>query len=426
MVMGAQWGDEGKGKLTDILSADSDFICRYNGGANAGHTIVHDKKQYKLNLLPSGILNEGCINVIGNGVVVHLPQLFKELEQLDVPHEGRVLLSDRAHLLFDLHQVIDGMQEQSLGKNEIGTTRRGIGPCYMTKAERIGIRVGDLAVWDSFELKFRNFVAKMQQRYGNFEYDTEKELQFVKAHQDRILSMTVDTVTLINKAIDNGKRVLLEGANAHMLDLDFGTYPYVTSSSPIAGGACTGLGLPPSKIGEVYGVVKAYTTRVGAGPFPTELHDANGEHLQRVGHEFGTTTGRSRRCGWLDMPVLQYSHMINDYAAICLTKLDVLSGLKELKIGVEYVYNGTTLESIPQSLDVLSQCEVVYETLTGWDEDISMARTFSDLPRNCQIYVRRVEELLGCKIRWIGVGPDRNDMIVLEDGVLAESFAVDN
>lgn len=348
--------------------------------------------------------------------MVHLPQLMQELEQLEglESGRGRLVISDRAHLLFDLHMAVDGWQENALGKDGIGTTRRGIGPCYMTKMERSGLRVGDLRDWPLFETRLRSIVRELQRKYAGVDCDIEKEIDKYRELRDRVLPMVVDTVPLVNGALREGRRVLLEGANAHLLDIDFGTYPFVTSSSTTAGGACTGLGIPPSRIGSVYGVVKAYTTRVGSGPFPTELHDTIGEWLQEKGHEYGTTTGRRRRCGWIDVVALRFAHMVNDFTSLCLTKLDVLSGLQEVKIGVKYTCDGKPVEHFPQSLEFLSKCKVEYEVMQGWDEDISKVRNFNDLPQNCQRYVRRLEELIGCRIQWIGVGPDRDDMIYME------------
>lgn len=415
-VIGAQWGDEGKGKLVDLLSGEADLVCRYNGGANAGHTIVANNKTYKLNLLPSGIVHEKTINVIGNGVVCDLEHLFKELSQIDVCTKGRLLISDRAHILFKFHQLIDGLQEVSLGKEAIGTTKKGIGPCYAGKADRVNLRMCDLKNWQVFEENLRNLITRVRKRY-NFkeiqEYDVEAELEKYKGIREKVLPMLADTVVYVNKAINSGKNVLVEGANAVMLDLDFGTYPFVTSSNPSIGGACTGLGIPPGKIGKVYGVIKAYCTRVGAGRFPTELEDEIGDKMRNVGHEFGTTTGRARRCGWMDIPAIKYSHLINNYSSLCLTKLDVLTGIKELKLGTTYKLDDQVIDCVPASLDELARVKVEYESLPGWDEDISGARKFEDLPKNAQDYVKRAEQLLGIPIEYIGVGPSREAIIHL-------------
>ncbi|KAJ0399360.1 hypothetical protein ATCC90586_006815 [Pythium insidiosum] len=414
VVLGAQWGDEGKGKLVDNLSQNYDVIARVAGGANAGHTIVHNGKKYKFHLVPSGILNPNAVCVVGNGVVVHLPSLLKELDELKrmgVDYEGRILLSDRAHLVLDLHQEIDGLNEERRGRNKIGTTKKGIGPAYSSKMLRNGVRVGDLRYFDDFAEKLRDQVKFYKQNYPDLEVDVEAELATYRAIREIILPLTVDTIEYLNHAYVSGKRILVEGANATMLDIDFGTYPYVTSSNPSIGSVCTGGGISPNRLNGIIGIVKAYCTRVGEGPFPTELHDAVGEHLGRVGAEFGTTTGRPRRCGWLDIPQMRYSTMVNGFTEVNLTKLDVLTGLKKVKIGVAYWHQGKKLESMPSNLQVLEESVVEYEEMDGWEEDISKCKTFEELPLNAQKYVLRVEELLGTHIKWIGVGQDRFDII---------------
>jgi adenylosuccinate synthase len=380
---------------------------------------VSGGKVYKLNLLPSGIIHEHSANVIGNGVVVDLVHLTKELDSIEangVNTEGRLLISDRAHVLFAFHQIIDGLSEKSLGKDSIGTTKKGIGPCYATKADRINLRVGDLRYWKHFEENLRNLIARLQKRYG-FEYDVEAEVQKYKQIRERILPMITDTVQYVNKAFKSGKKILIEGANAVMLDIDFGTYPFVTSSSPSIGGACTGLGIPPSRIQKVVGVIKAYCTRVGGGPFPTELDNELGEFLRKVGHEFGTTTGRERRTGWIDIPAINYANDINGFTSYCLTKLDVLTGLDEIKVGAGYKYKDTMLESMPAALEILSNVEVQYESHPGWKEDISKCKKFSELPENARKYVKRLEQLLQVPIEWIGVGADRDATIHCPNGV---------
>ena len=376
-----------------------------------------DGVKYKFHLLPSGILNPDAIGIVGNGVVIHLPSFLKEIEGLakeGVAHEGRVFISDRAHLVFDFHQTVDGSLEDRLGRNKIGTTKKGIGPAYASKISRNGVRVGDLADWEYFEQRFRALAEHHMRSYEGLKIDIEAELAYYKKIAPKILAMTCDTIELTNKKYNEGQRILVEGANAAMLDIDFGTYPYVTSSNPSVGSVLTGLGVSPKKLGGIYGTVKAYCTRVGEGPFPTELNVLVGEgsHLATVGHEFGTTTGRPRRCGWLDMPQLKYSITINGYTSINLTKLDVLSGLKEIPLGVAYkAKDGTILETMPASLKQLEGVDVQYETMPGWDEDISKCRTFDELPLNCKRYVQRIEELAGVPIRWIGVGPNRLDVI---------------
>ncbi|KAJ3000992.1 phosphoribosylaminoimidazole carboxylase ade2 [Globomyces sp. JEL0801] len=348
VVLGSQWGDEGKGKLVDVLADKVDLCCRCQGGNNAGHTIVVNGTKFDFHLLPSGLINPECISVIGNGVVIHLPSFFKEVENT-VNKAGRLFVSSRAHLVLDVHQLIDGIKEGELavGGQDLGTTRKGIGPTYSSKASRSGLRVHHLYNFPEFEEKFRKIIANKKKRYGNFDYDIEGELQNYKELALKLKPYVIDSIKYVYDALNSGKHVLVEGANALMLDIDFGTYPFVTSSNTGVGGVSTGLGIPPRKITKVLGVVKAYTTRVGAGPFPTEQLNAVGEQLQTVGQEWGTTTGRKRRCGWLDTVVLKYSHMINDYTSINLTKLDVLDGLDEIKIGFAYKIGDDYLDSFP-------------------------------------------------------------------------------
>ncbi|KAL6079567.1 Adenylosuccinate synthetase [Balamuthia mandrillaris] len=414
-VMGGQWGDEGKGKLVDMLGANYDIIARCAGGSNAGHTVVVEGKKYAFHLMPSGVLHPKTVCLIGNGVVLHIPTLLKELTNLEaqgIDHKGRIKLSDRAHIVFDFHQEVDGLnEEQAKAEHKIGTTKRGIGPAYSAKISRIGIRLGDLRFPDTFKSKLEHLVAFYQRAYG-IQVDVEAEAKKYNEYYEQIKGMIVDSVHYINKAYEEGKKIMIEGANATMLDVDFGTYPYVTSSNASIGGAVTGLGIAPSKIDGVIGIMKAYTTRVGLGPFPTELHDAIGEKIREIGREFGTTTGRPRRCGWLDVVALRYTHLINNFDVINLTKLDVLSDLDEVKIGVAYTYNGQRLESYPSNLEVLSQVEIEYETLPGWKCDISQVRYIEDLPAEARRYVERVEELSGCKIGWVGVGPGREAMAI--------------
>eukprot|EP00164_Ancoracysta_twista_P003581 GFYU01004786.1.p1 GENE.GFYU01004786.1~~GFYU01004786.1.p1 ORF type:complete len:428 (-),score=173.56 GFYU01004786.1:143-1426(-) len=415
-VIGAQWGDEGKGKLVDMLAQQCDVTARCQGGSNAGHTIVVDGVKYAFHLMPSGILNPNATCVIGNGVVVHIPSLMKELKQLDekgVAYKGRLFISDRAHVLLDLHQIIDGMKEseQSTDGKAIGTTKKGIGPCYSSKASRNGIRFAEFKDFKNFRPLLERIVKNKQKRFGHFDYDVEAEIKKYEEYRSILSEMIVDSVSMMHKAIHDGKKILVEGANATMLDLDFGTYPYVTSSNATIGGVCTGLGIPPRKINVVAGVVKAYTTRVGEGPFPTELLDSTGEFLRVEGGEVGVTTGRDRRCGWLDTVVLRYSHWVNDFTDINLTKVDVLSKLDEIKIGVAYKLDGKELDCFPALLDDLARVEVVYETLPGWKSDISKCTKFDELPENCKKYILRCEELIGCHVRWIGVGAGRTDMI---------------
>lgn len=420
VVLGSQWGDEGKGKLVDILAADVDVCARCAGGNNAGHTIVVPvgpekvKTTFAFHLLPSGLVNPKCTGVIGSGVVVHVPSFFAELDAVQAQGlncTGRLFISDRAHLVFDFHQIVDGLKEVELGGSSIGTTKKGIGPAYSSKASRSGLRVHHLFDQDTFAQKFRKLVEGRFKRYGHFEYDTEGEIVRYKALAERLRPYVVDSVVYIHKALAEGKKVLVEGANALMLDIDFGTYPFVTSSSTAIGGVCTGLGIPPKMIGKTIGVTKAYTTRVGGGPFPTEQLNDVGVHLQEAGREYGTTTGRRRRCGWLDLVVMKYSCLINGYDTLNLTKLDVLDDLAEIQVAVKYVVDGKELPGFPADLDVLAKVDVVYVTLPGWQTSIAAAKTFDDLPDNCKKYVRFIEEFLGVPIEWIGVGPERASMV---------------
>jgi adenylosuccinate synthase len=421
VVLGAQWGDEGKGKLVDLLSQQYDVCARVAGGSNAGHTIVVEGVKYKFHLLPSGVLNPTALCIIGNGVVVHLPSFLQELDMLEqqgVKYEGRVFISDRAHLVLDFHQDVDGAQELQLGRHKIGTTKKGIGPAYASKISRNGLRVGDLQDWDYFERRFRALADYHVSAYSGLEIDVEKQLEYYKSIADRVGTMTVDTIQLTNAQYKAGKKILVEGANATMLDIDFGTYPYVTSSNPSVGSVLTGLGVSPNKLRGIYGTVKAYCTRVGEGPFPTELDvtEGPGLHLQQVGAEYGTTTGRARRTGWLDIPQMKFASTINGFTSINLTKLDVLTGLPVLKVAKAYRYMGKELDSMPANLSVLSNVEVEYESFPGWTEDISSCKHFEELPPNCQKFVLRIQELLGIPIRWIGVGPNRADVIDRGEG----------
>jgi len=420
VVLGAQWGDEGKGKLVDLLAVDADFVCRCQGGNNAGHTVVVNGIAYDFHLLPSGIINEKSKAVIGNGVVVHLPGLFEEAKRAEEKGlkgwKNRLIISDRAHLVFDMHQAVDGMQEtdKAKGGTSIGTTKKGIGPTYSSKMSRTGIRVGDLVGdFDAFANKFKILVEQNERAHPSLKVDIDAELQVYKEFREMIAPMVKDSIEVLHDAIADPRvgSILVEGANAVMLDIDFGTYPYVTSSNCTVGGVCTGLGIPPNALGDCYGVVKAYTTRVGEGPFPTEQLNSVGELLQERGHEWGVTTKRKRRCGWLDIPVLQHSHRINGYAAIALTKLDILDVLDEVKIGVAYTLDGITLKAFPSSLDRLAKVEVVYKTLPGWKTSTENCRRFEDLPAAARAYVKAIEDILHIPVRWVGVGASRDAMI---------------
>jgi adenylosuccinate synthase len=414
MVVGTQWGDEGKGKLVDILSKNYDIVARCAGGSNAGHTIVIEGQKFAFHLIPSGILNQNTQCLLGNGVVIHFPTLQKELQKLTdagKDFSGRFFISDRAHMVFDFHQELDALRETSLGNKKIGTTKKGIGPAYEMKMNRSGIRASELKDFKSFTEHFKSAATQMAQL--GVRVDVEAELERYKEYADFFVPMIVDSVDFVQKALANKKTILVEGANATHLDIDFGTYPYVTSSTTTVGGAMTGLGIPYNKISSTIGIVKAYTTRVGEGPFPTELRDATGDQIREKGHEFGTTTGRPRRCGWLDTPVVKYSIYLNGLQAVNITKLDVLTGIETLKIGTGYVIDGKPLEAFPSSLKLLEKVEVIYEDMPGWTEDISSVTEFEKLPKNAQNYIKKIEELIGCPIKFIGSGPGREAMIYL-------------
>ncbi|KAJ3762027.1 Adenylosuccinate synthetase [Lentinula raphanica] len=420
VVLGAQWGDEGKGKLVDILSADFDICARCAGGNNAGHTIVvpigpeQVEKTFAFHLLPSGLVNPRCTGLLGSGLVVHLPSFFQELDALQnqgLDCSKRLFISDRAQLVFDFHQIVDGLKEVELGGSSIGTTKKGIGPAYSGKASRSGLRVHHLFDHETFASKFRKLVEGRFKRYGNFEYDTEGEIERYKVLAERLRPYVIDSVVFLHQALSSGKKVLVEGANALMLDIDYGTYPFVTSSSTGIGGVCTGLAIPPKLIGHTIGVIKAYTTRVGGGPFPTEQLNDIGVHLQEVGREYGTTTGRRRRCGWLDLVVMKHSSLVNGYDSLNLTKLDVLDDLDEIQIGVKYLVDGKELPGFPADLDILAKVQVEYVKLPGWKSSIASVTDYQSLPQECKTYVEYIESFLKVPVRWIGVGPGRNSMI---------------
>ncbi len=431
IILGAQWGDEGKGKLVDILCERFPIVARATGGANAGHTVYAtiggkdgqggETKKFVFHLLPSGILRVGVTAVIGNGCVLHLPTLFEELATmkaagLDV--ESRVKLSSRVALLFDYHKVIDGSQEDSKGEQKVGTTRRGIGPAYSDKINRRGLRLCDLEDWATFEKLYRANLAWHQKVYG-FGHDADAELATLKDLRDRTLAMQVDGATMLNGALALGQDVLVEGANGALLDIDHGTYPFVTSSNPTVGGVFTGTGLNSRYLKDVIGIAKAYITRVGAGPFPTELTverdaaaGALGDRIREAGGEYGSTTGRPRRCGWFDVPLTRYSVMLNGFTALNLTKLDVLDELEEIKIAVAYKLDGNALDHFPARLEDLARVEVEYETMPGWKTSLKEVTRWESLPKNAQAYAERLEVLLGCPIKYVGVGQKREQLVV--------------
>ncbi|XP_074105316.1 adenylosuccinate synthetase [Cotesia typhae] len=416
VVLGAQWGDEGKGKVVDMLAADADIVCRCQGGNNAGHTVVVNGGQFFFHLLPSGIINPRCKSILGNGVVIHIPGLFEELEQNEAKGlkdwKSRLIISDRAHIVFDFHQQVDGMQELEKGSQSLGTTKKGIGPTYSSKATRNGLRIGDLmGDFEKFSEKFKTLVTTYQRMFPSLHVDVKSELERYKGYAERIRPLVKETVHYLHSALKNGQNVLVEGANAAMLDIDFGTYPYVTSSNCSIGGVCTGLGLPPSTIDQVIGVIKAYTTRVGDGPFPTELTDSTGELLQSRGHEVGVTTNRKRRCGWLDLALLKFTNMVNGYTCVCLTKLDILDTLPELKVCIGYRYNGKEIDYFPSTASELAKVEPIYETLEGWNSKTEGVRSIDQLPLNARKYVQLIEDKLNVRVGWVGVGAGRESVV---------------
>ena len=421
VLLGAQWGDEGKGKATDLLGSRVDYVVKFNGGNNAGHTIVIDGEKFALHLLPSGILSENCVPVIGNGVVIDLEVLFAEIDALQARGRSaaKLVVSSNAHVIPPYNTIIDKVTERFAGSRKIGTTGRGIGPTYADKMNRIGIRVQDLfdeqILRDKVTstLNFKNQV--LAKIYNRRALEIDAVLDELLSYADRLRPMVADTALLLHEALDAGKTVLLEAGQATMLDVDHGNYPFVTSSSATAGGACTGSGIPPTRIDRVIAVVKAYATRVGEGPFPTELLHDKGDELRAAGAEFGTTTGRPRRTGWYDAPVARFAARINGVTDFVLTKLDVLTGLPEVPVCVAYEIDGVRHADMPMTQSEFSRAVPVYETFPGWDDDISHARTMADLPAACQAYVRAVEEMSGARISVIGVGPGREQSIVLHD-----------
>ncbi|OAJ74696.1 adenylosuccinate synthetase [Brevibacillus sp. SKDU10] len=419
VVVGTQWGDEGKGKITDYLAETAEVVARYQGGNNAGHTIIFDGNKYKLHLIPSGIFYKDKICVIGNGMVIDPKALVAELEYLHGHGftTNNLKISDRAHVILPYHIKLDGVEEESRGQNKIGTTRKGIGPAYMDKAARIGIRIADLMDKEEFKEKLaRNLVEKnrvLEKLYNEEGFKLEDIYEEYLKYAEIIRPYVADTSVVLNDVIDNGNRVLFEGAQGVLLDIDQGTYPYVTSSNPIAGGVTIGSGVGPSKIHQVIGVAKAYTTRVGDGPFPTELHDATGDHIREVGFEFGTTTGRPRRIGWFDAVVVRHARRVSGITGLAITKLDTLSGIDKLRICTAYKYKGEILNEFPASLKVLAECEPVYEELEGWSEDITGVRDLNDLPATARHYIERITQLTGVPMSIFSVGPDREQTNVV-------------
>ena len=416
IVLGAQWGDEGKGKMTDYLAEEADVVVRFQGGNNAGHTVEVGDRQYKLHLIPSGILYDNKLNVIGNGVVVDPKALFEEIGYLE--KEGvkvtpeKLIISDRAHLIMPYHRVLDILKEKARGKNDIGTTGKGIGPCYTDKFERCGIRVCDLLHEDVFEEKLRENI-KMKNEYitkvlGGEALDVEEILAQYKQYAEKIRPFVKDTSVKVYDSIKEDKTVLFEGAQGMLLDIDHGTYPYVTSSNTTAGGVSNGIGVGPNMITNAVGITKAYTTRVGKGPFPTELENETGEWIRTKGHEYGVTTGRSRRCGWLDLVIVKSAVRVSGLTSLAVTKIDTLAGLDKLKVCVGYKFNGEIIDYFPASLEDLAKCEPVYEEFDGWDDSVADARSYDEIPENAKKYLERISEFTGTRISIVSVGPKRD------------------
>ncbi|MRG87973.1 adenylosuccinate synthase [Salinibacillus xinjiangensis] len=421
VVVGTQWGDEGKGKITDFLSKQAHVVARYQGGNNAGHTIKFNGETYKLHLIPSGIFYEDKICVMGNGLVINPKALLDEMAYLKERNItlDNLKISDRAHVILPYHMKLDELQEQSKGDQKIGTTKKGIGPAYTDKASRVGIRIADLLDKDIFWAKLKSNLEEknllFEKIYETDPMNIEEIFEEYYAYGQQIASYVCDTSVILNEAADDDEDILFEGAQGVMLDIDQGTYPFVTSSNPTAGGVTVGSGLGPSKIHRVMGVSKAYTTRVGDGPFPTELHDEIGNQIREVGREYGTTTGRPRRVGWFDTVVIRHAKRVSGITDLSLNSIDVLTGIETLKICIAYQYKGEKIDEYPASLNVLAECEPIYEELPGWTEDITGVQSLDDLPENAKKYVQRVSELTGIPIAIFSVGPDRSQTNVLKD-----------
>lgn len=421
VVVGTQWGDEGKGKIVDVLGSKVDYVVRFQGGNNAGHTVVVEGKKHILHLLPSGVLHHQAKCIIGPGVVVD-PFVF--LEEIALIEQGgmktdHVYISDRAHLIMPYHIALDTYQEEYKKEHKVGTTKRGIGPCYADKFQRIGLRVGDLEDFDTFKAKLA-FTLKMKndeivKLYGKPAFDLSEMVEKFAAIRELLLPRIIDSVEDVNKALDDNKFVLFEGAQAAMLDINYGTYPYVTSSSPTSAGVCAGAGVSPKKLDRIVGVVKAYSTRVGEGPFVSELLDQSGDYIREKGAEFGATTGRPRRCGWLDLVVVKHAAKINGLTDLVVTKIDILSGLKEIPVCVGYEIDNQPYDYIPASLEKIARAKPIYEMLPGWDEDISSITTWNALPMACKAYLKRIEEVTKTRISMVSVGPGREHNIYLHD-----------
>ena len=417
VIIGTQWGDEGKGRIIDLLCEKADFAVRYNGGNNAGHTIIVNGKKYPFHLIPSGILRSKTVAVIGNGVVLDLEVLISEIRMLEedgMDLKKKLVISDRCHLILPYHKALDLAYENARGKQKLGTTGRGIGPVYADKASYNGIRVYELVRWELFVEKF-TFQTKIKNKilktFDIAEINIKKELEIFKKLREIIVPYVADTYEILNTAIKNNKKILVEGAQAILLDVDFATYPYSTASNVVTGFINAGAGIPPQKIGDVWGIVKAYTSKVGSGPFPTELKDKLGNDIREKGGEYGTTTGRPRRVGWLDLESVKFSCEVAGITQIAITKIDILSGQKTLKVGIGYKLNGKQISYSSCGYQELEKVDIVYKTLPGWDEDIRNCKKFSDLPKTCREYVKFIEKFLGVPIKIVSVGPSREEYI---------------
>jgi adenylosuccinate synthase len=422
LIVGSQWGDEGKGKIVDVLTDQADVVARYQGGHNAGHTVVINNETFILHLVPSGILHSGKLSIIGNGTVVEPASFLKEIDELTergITVGSNLLLSKGAHLIMPYHMALEAANEKNMGKGAIGTTGRGIGPAYADKFSRIGLKVGNLLYPKIFREKLESTVhwtnSVLTKIYGAKEFDVEEVYKEYMGYAERLEQHIADTDIAINKALEEGKKVLFEGAQGTLLDIDHGTYPFVTCSSATAGGVCTGLGVSPLSIKKVLGIVKAYTTRVGSGPFPSEIHGPEGEALREKGAEYGATTGRPRRCGWLDMVALRHATRINGFTGIVITKLDVLDGLEKLNICTAYEYEGERISEFPKEASILSGCKPVYESMPGWKGKTSGLTEFDALPAEAKAYLKAIEEMLGVEVHIISTGPRRGEMIIIKD-----------
>lgn len=421
VVIGAQWGDEGKGKITDFLAKGAEVVVRYQGGNNAGHTVEAEGKQYKLHLIPSGILNDEAYCIIGDGVVIDPKALFEEIDYLR--GEGvkvtpaKLHISDRAHLIMPYHRVMDALSEKGRGSSDIGTTGKGIGPCYTDKFERSGLRVCDLLHADVFKEKLKRNVdnknAIITKVYEGKALNADEIYNEYMGYAEKMKEYVEDTTVSLYELMKKGKKVLFEGAQGTLLDIDYGTYPFVTSSHPISGGVCVGAGVGPKMVNSAVGVCKAYTTRVGKGPFPTELFDAMGDHIREKGFEYGVTTGRARRCGWLDLVILKYSARTSGLTSLAITKIDTLSGIDKVLVCTGYDFRGKVIDYFPASLEDLAECKPVYEEFDGWDDSVQKAKTFDELPENAKKYLKRIAEFTETPISIVSFGPNRDQTMVV-------------